>query len=206
MHVSYMLLFVLLILFAILLKLFKDYEDAFSVVAYTSMTVALQSHSFAYTTFLLTKNKERELALSSSIALLMNLVLVSLFAYVFHLQYYYLVLATWLSYALHALLCIYFARRTIVQNDNNSVIRIMNECFPLSILLPVVLLFIIATLDLRYFIPLPFFLYFILNRNVFEQVLFSAKKIIINPNIRLNLFLLITNIKKLLNKYLLYYI
>jgi len=182
MHVSYILLFVMLIFFTILLKFFKDYNMSFSVVVYTSMTIALQSHSFAYTTLLLTKNKEKELALCSMVAVFANVALVSLYAYYFHLPYQYLVLATWVSYAIHAILCIYFARKT-VNESGISVWGIIAECFPLSISMPTLCLFSIAYTDQRIIIFLPLVLYILLNQSVFKHIALSLKKIIVNPNI-----------------------
>lgn len=180
-YVSYFLLFILLILFTLLLIVLPDYNNSFDIVVYTSLAVAIQSHSFPYMMLLLTKNKEKVLALSSGISLVVNLVLVIVMERLFDAGFQYLVIATWISYAIHGFLCMFFAYKTI--NLKRSVISLVCEFFPLSVIMPVLFSFIIGFADLRWWIGLPLLLFVFMNLKFFKQLMLSIKQLVFNPEI-----------------------
>ena len=61
-YAAYGLAWVLIIAFTILLFFLKNYYDAFDIVIYMSLTVVLQTHSFPFSTLLMAKNKEKQVA------------------------------------------------------------------------------------------------------------------------------------------------
>lgn len=180
-YVAYGLAWVLLIAFAVLLLFLKSYNDAFDMVIYMSLTVVLQTHSFPFSTLLMAKNKERQVALSAAISLAVNIVLIGIIIFVMKLPYQYVIVATWISYFLYTYLCIYYCRKLL--SEEVGFFSIMKEAFPIGLLLPVLGCIIIAIFKLRVLVFIPLILYVILNFKIFVTLYNSVILLIKNPKI-----------------------
>ena len=181
MYVSYALMCVLLILFVCLLCFLEEYNSAFDIVIYLSLTVVLQTHSFPYTTFLMAKNKEKKIAVISLVSLLFNLCLMYVLICVFDFKYQYIILGTWTSYYLFLCLSIWQTNRELERFV--SVLSVLNESFPIGLLIPSLLLLLIAFFNLKAFVFLPLLLYLIINRKQILIIYNSIKILFKNPNI-----------------------
>lgn len=180
-YAAYGLAWVLIIAFTILLFFLKNYYDAFDIVIYMSLTVVLQTHSFPFSTLLMAKNKEKQVANCAAISLAVNIALIFIIISVLKLPYQYVILATWISYFLYTFLCIYYCRKLL--SDNRGFVSILKEAFPLGLLFPVLCGIIVAVLKIRSLVILPLVLYVLFNLNIFKTLLNSVILLIKSPKI-----------------------
>lgn len=180
-YAAYGLAWVLIIAFTILLLFLKSYYDAFDIVIYMSLTVVLQTHSFPFSTLLMAKNKERQVALCAALSLVVNIIMIGVIVYVLKLPYQYVIVATWLSYFLYTYLCIYYCRKLLSKED--SFFSILKESFPIGLLLPVISGIIIAIVNARALVFIPLLLYVVLNFKIFVTLYNSVLLLIRNPKI-----------------------
>ena len=180
-YAAYGLAWVLVIAFTILLIFLKSYYDAFDIVIYTSLTVVLQTHSFPFSTLLMAKNKEKQVASSAAVSLAINIILIGIIVFALKMSYQYVIIATWISYFLYTYLCIYYCRKLL--SDDFSFVSIIKESFPLGLLLPVLCGIVVGVLKLRMLVFLPLVLYIVMNMKIFRTLLSSVLLIIRNPKI-----------------------
>ena len=180
-YTAYVLTWILIIAFTVLLCFLDSYYDAFDILIYMSLTVVLHTHAFPYSTLLMAKNKEKQIALCSAISLAFNILLILLLIGVLKTSYQYVIIATWFSYFLYSYLCIFFTRR--LMNGNCNFFSILTELFPVGLLLSVICAILIAVFNIRLLIIIPLVLFSLMNRKFFVMLYASLIKLISNPKI-----------------------
>jgi O-antigen/teichoic acid export membrane protein len=180
-YVIYGLMCFLLIVFTILLYLIPEYLTAYQVLCFTSLSVALSTNSYGYSTFLMAKNKEKIIAINSLIALIVNIIIALFLVIVINVDYQYVIIATLISYFLYAYLCIFYARKYMYEKIR--VIDVLQECFPIRLFIPFLMIMMISIFNSRTLIFLPFLIFLLLNFRTLKSVALSFKKILYNPNI-----------------------
>lgn len=178
---AYGLTWILVIAYTLLLSFLNEYHDAFEIVIYMSLTVVLQTHSFPYSTLLMAKNKERQVAYCSALSLLVNILFVWILIGLFCISYQYIIVATWFSYFIYTLLCIYYAQKLTTIHVN--LFSVVKESLPIKLMTPVLIGIIVTMLGIRLLVFLPLFFYILMNHRVFSTQLNSFVKIVKNPQI-----------------------
>jgi O-antigen/teichoic acid export membrane protein len=183
MYSAYAILEFLLLGFTVVLFFLKTYSSTLGIVILMSLTVVLQTHAFPYTTYLMAKGKEKYLALSSIIALFVNIALVYLLIYILNVDYQFIILGTWVSYFLYSVLNIYFVRLSIKDRHRLGIIKIIKECMPINLFLPVVILAVAAFLSLWWVIMISMAVYFAFNYKQVKVILDYVLVLIRKPEI-----------------------
>ena len=98
-------------LFPAILLLFPEYQSCNMCMSLVAITMALYTNSYAYTSYLMTNNKERLLAGVALFCLVVNVLLALLIIKVLELPYSYVILSTMISYYLFYVICATFVQR-----------------------------------------------------------------------------------------------
>lgn len=177
---SYVIMYLLIIVYTCLIYFIKGYYSVFDVVVYMSLTVVVQTHAFPYSTFLMARNKEKYLAFISFLTVIANVVVTWGLIHL-NVSYQYVILGTWLCYLFYTILCVYFVRKEIESHRN--LLMIVRESFPLRLFLPVIVLLLITILDIRVLVVLPLLLFVLLNKDSMVVINNTLRKILVNPQI-----------------------
>lgn len=181
MYASYFLMFVLLIAFTGLLFLLRDYYNTYNIVVFMAITVVIQTHSFAYTVYMMANNKEKLIALCSSLALGLNIILNLLSIILLQVGYQYVIIGTSISYLCFTFACVYYSRKNM--GISYGIISVIRECLPLNLTIPLIILLISGIYGWRWLLLLSTAIFFILNHKILYQLTKTLRSIINNPHI-----------------------
>lgn len=174
-------MYLAMLFFPLFLCIVPKYKDTIQIVYLCCLTMLLYTNSFGYSTFLMAKNRERDLALISITTLFFNIMLCYLLIIYWKVGYEYAILATMVAYFYYAILCVYFGRKELTVSLN--VFVILSDCFPLTLFVPFVSAICIAFLNISSLMFVPIILFIVLNKSVIYGVFSSFKKVLFNPNI-----------------------
>lgn len=164
--------------FLFFLPQYSGSEKVFRLVV---MSIILYSNSFGYSGLLISKNLEKKLSKLSFTALIINITLAYFLADILGVNYVYVIIATLVSYSIYIFMLGYLGRKVL--GLPVSLMNIINDLFPLNLLLPYLLslIFIVSNVNnWMYVIPLLVFVFF--NKEKFFTIKKSINKIISNPN------------------------
>lgn len=132
--VVYFAVLVVCCLFPVILLLFPEYKTCAACMSIIAITMAVYTNVYAYTSYLITNNKERLLVLISFICLTTNVITAVVFIKVLYLPYTFIILSTLVSYYLFYVLC-----ALAVQKDSREKLKVFNWRLHLPALLAVIL-------------------------------------------------------------------
>lgn len=178
---SHGLMYMAMIFFPIPLYFIPKYSGTLSVINLIALTLLLYTNSYGYISLLMAKNKERLIAINSFVVLILNITVSLFLVKIFKVEYYYIIIATMCSYIFYAYLLVFFGKKELHQKRN--FFAVMQECFPIRLLVPFIVAVIIIMLDFQKFIFLPVIIFSILNISTLIEVFKSFKKVLKNPNI-----------------------
>lgn len=177
---SYLLLFVTISIFPYLLNFYPEWKETLLTLNITMISIIVSSNAYLFSSFLMSKNKERLLSIISVIILFVNVLLSYIFIVVLNLQLEYTILSILISYFLFGLACSYFTYKSITNYKFSS---IFSNFFPTRLLIPFGILLCAIILDIRYATFISLFIFLILNIKELKIIISSTKEIIINSNI-----------------------
>ncbi|MGE0078216.1 MAG: hypothetical protein AB7S48_10190 [Bacteroidales bacterium] len=180
-YVSYGLMFLTVIFFAILLVFLPKFYIAFKVINILSLSIVFSTNSFAYSMYLRAINKENILAMISFFSFIINIVVAIILAKFFKVNFSFISLSILLSYLFFASMCVYFGKRSIYNEVTFK--SILSETLSINLLVPIVLLIIITIFDLRIIIFVPFLSFVFLNFKFLKQIFVSSKQVLFNSKI-----------------------
>ncbi|CUP76032.1 lipopolysaccharide biosynthesis protein [Parabacteroides distasonis] len=109
----HLLMYMALVVFPYVKLLFKQYTTISSAFIFVSLILMTQSFNMAFAQCLIARNKEKKAALSSLIALAINLVVGALLSRVFHVEYQYVMLSSVLSMMVFSILLFVYLKEEI---------------------------------------------------------------------------------------------
>lgn len=174
-------MYLAMLCFPLLLKFLPQYVSALQVIYLSCLTMLLYTNSFGYSTFLVARNREKELAFISISTLFINLLLGLLLIKFFHVSFEYVILATMFAYFYYAILCVYYGRKTLGVSCKLWII--LKDCFPLNLLIPFLSAVLFTFVNNSNLIFLPVLLFLIFNVKNLLSIYSSFKRILYHPNI-----------------------
>ena len=165
-------------LFPLFIMFFPKYHDGLSALYFTALAVLLSTNSFGYNTLLIAQNHEKTSACIALLSLLAN-VLVGIIFSVIGLPFYLVVVCVMISYLFFAYLCGLCARKLIGQRT--TIINVLTSIFPISLLVPFVIGFLVALFNLDYLSWLPFVCFVVLNLNTVKTIYITVLNVCVNP-------------------------
>lgn len=165
--------------FPLFLFFFPKYQKALPALFLTAISILLSTNSFGYNTLLISKNKEKKVAVASSISLLMNII-IGIFLSLYGVPYYVVVVSMMVSYFAFAYICAYFANCFL--DDKSNFISIIESIMPLQLLLPFAIALLVPFCDSKLSV-LPFLFFIFLNRKSIRNIIQTIKIIAIKPSV-----------------------
>ena len=166
--------------FPIILYFMPKYSSTLPCMLLCSLMMLCYTNSFGYSTYLMAVNKEKKLAFISVSSLMINLVLGLLIVHI-HAKYDYIVFGTMIAYLNFAVMCTYYGRKEL--NLPTSLYDVFTDCFPLSLLIPFSVAFLIALINIQWVLIIPFFIFVIINVKSIKSIFFTTKKLLNNPKL-----------------------
>ncbi len=177
---SHLLIHFAILLFPLLILFFPQYtqsSDAFRTIA---LTVVLYTNSFGYSGLLIAKGMEKKLGYLSLFALIVNVLSAFIIIEIFQVRFVYVIIATMLTYFIYVYFLGYLGRKKL--DLNSSFLSVFNDLFPVSLLIPYIIswILIITSVPNSYF-TIPLLLFIIMNWKDFFKIKEIINKIILNP-------------------------
>lgn len=180
-YFSHGIMYIALACFPVLLLFLPKYQDTFIAINLTSLATLLYSNSFGYISFLTIKNKEKTIALISSISFIVNVILAFVLARVFYVSYEYVIISTLISYFLFTCLIVYRGKKLLGVKQTFK--NLLEDVFPVKLLIPYVAASIVTFLNNGLLMLIPLFLFIILNLKEICEIYNSFRKILVNPSV-----------------------
>ena len=100
---------------------------------------------------------------------------------VFHIDYIYVIVSTMLAYWVYSSLCVFYAKKNL--NEKPGLFKVLNEAFPLRLLIPYLCGIIIVVMNYQYLIFVPLMVFILLNIKTISEIYHTIKRILISPEI-----------------------
>lgn len=178
---SHGLMYVALICFPVFIYVFPNFNNSVVTLNMIMLAIILTTNAFGYNTLLIARNKEKIIAIISSVSLILNCIIGILMIKVIHIQYYNIVFSIIFSYLTFAYLCSWHAHKIL--RIKLSLNEFIQSIMPISLLLPYLLALFIVLLNLMYLISLPLMLFIIMNKASLKDIYKTIKTIIVKPQI-----------------------
>lgn len=178
-YLAHGLMYLAMLFFPLLLYFIPKYRETLQLMNMIGVTVLLLTNNFGYSSFLMARNKEKMLSLISFSSLLVTIAGGLLLSMIFRVTYQYIVISTLLGYFYFCFFCIRQGYKLLEVKVN--FINIMAEIFPLKLLLPYVLAFLISIFNFVHLFFIPFIIFTLLNLNTTKEWLSTLKTIIHEP-------------------------
>ena len=178
---AHLLIYVAMLFFPILLNFMPKYSNALTSMNLIALAVLMNTNSSGYSTLLISKNKERTSAVLSMTALIINIILGYSLISFFHVGFSYVILAALFTYIYFSFMVVVEGRKCLCKS---SMVSTFKSFFPIRLFIPYLVALIISCLQYENFIWLPLVLYMILNKRDIFMMFNTAKKLIINPDIK----------------------
>lgn len=178
---SHLLIHLVIMLFPVFLLFFPSYSESSSVFKFTALTIVLYTNSFGYSSVLMAKGKERQIALISFGGLALNVLLAAVLVYCIKVPFSMVILATLNSYLVYVFILGIYGRKILELKTN--FIAVLKDIYPWRMMLPFFfnLIFTFMRLPEIYFI-VPFLLYAFLNFKDMLKIKEVTLRVVKNPN------------------------
>lgn len=179
---AYLLGYIAFTFFPLIIYLIPKYHNSFGALNMVLLAILPYTNAFGYNSLLIAQNKEKLISFISVITLSINISTALFLALFCKISYEYIIIATMFSYILFAFACVYFGRRHLSLSLNFH--NIINECFPLSHLIPYISAILISIFQYNTFLSfLPLAIFLFLNYKIIFKIMDTIKHIIYKPNI-----------------------
>ncbi len=173
------LIYLALIAFPLLIKLFPNYSGALTSMNLIALTVLMNTSGSGYTELLIARNKENILSIVSSLALVVNVLIAILLVYVANVGFSYVIIASLVTYFLYTFAIVKIGMN-ITGSERNT---FMQDFFPFRLLLPYISALVISIFQLEVFVFVPFVLFVIFNINEGKAIFGMIKRVLAKPDI-----------------------
>jgi len=178
---SHGMMYVAMFFFPLLLFFLPKYADTLRVINLSSLATILYANSFGYISFLMTRNKEKMIAINSLICFLTNVVLALFLVIALHITYEYVIIATLVSYFIFTYLIVYCGKKILSQKAKFRII--LKDSFPVRILIPFMVAVVVTVINSSYVTFLPLVIFVSINTSEIKEIYRMFKRILYNPNV-----------------------
>ena len=178
---SHLLVYVSLCIFPIVTNyILPNYGNSLISLNLVSLAMLMNANSTGYSTLLIAQNKEKYSAIISISSLILNIALALIGVHVLHVPYYYVIIATMITYLYFSLVIVIVGKKIINQFSwKDSLLTF----FPIRLLLPFLTALFLSIINTHYLMFLPLLLYIIFNVNDIRRIKNYIFVIINNENI-----------------------
>ena len=176
---AHFLIYVAMIFFPVLIYLMPKYEMALTSLNLIALRILMSSCSYGYLELMISRNKEKKMAILSLGALFVNCLLVCILIFILHVGFSYVIIATMITYSLFTIAVLFNSGDIVGKRSWGA---ILSEWFPLRLALPYSSAFVISLLKYEELIYLPLLIALVLNRQIIGQIRAMTMKLIYNPD------------------------
>lgn len=176
----HLLMYVALPCIPVILFFLPKYSQDVLTFNLIALSILLSRNSYGYLELLVSKGKEKLLAMLSASALIINTIITYLFVTYLHLQYSYIIIATLITYILFSYISGLYSSKLI---GNNKAFSIFKEIFPLNFFLPYLLALFISLMQYEEWIWIPLILFCIINWKNKNKLIDIIKTILVKPEV-----------------------
>lgn len=168
--------------FPLFIIFFPKYESAIYTFNLITLTQLMYANCFGSPVLLMARKKEKKIALSAFMILIINIVLTLIVVKFFKVNYSQVIIASTLTYVIYI---ININRLSLIEiNKYKGVINLITSTFTLNLIIPFIISFIFSILQMTsIFFILPFLLYIILNNKLIIDTINSIKEVIKKPEL-----------------------
>lgn len=168
--------------FPIFLIFFPKYEDAIYTFNLITLTQLVYANCFGSPVLLMSRKKEKKIALSAFMILIVNIVLTLIFVKLFKVNYSQVIIASSLTYVIYTM---NINRLSLVEiNKYNGLVNLISSTFKLSLIVPLIISFIFSILQIHsIFFIIPFLLFIIINKKLIIDSFNSIKEVVKKPEL-----------------------
>lgn len=163
-------------IFLLLMPKYAGARIAFNLI---SLSVLLNSYGFGFSLLLIARDKEKHSALISIIALGINCILAMFLVDIINCRYYYVILATMMTYMIYSLLLIYDGCKLL---NNSSMFNEVKIIFSYKVIIPFLVAFFVSVFDIQILLFLPFVIFVFLNFKRILNIKYIFSKMIKKPD------------------------
>lgn len=179
---AHFLVYLALPLFPVLLSFFPKYESAITALNLISLSIVINTNSCGYADLLIANNKEKSLMKLSFMALILNCVIALLLVKIYHVQYYYVILATLITYFVYSFSVIVSGEKFITQKARSR--TIISEFFPLRLAIPYCCALFLSVLQVKgVYMTIPLALFAFFNFKTMANIKDTVLKLLFKPEV-----------------------
>ena len=177
--ISHGLIYLAMPCFPLLFMLFPQYQESLYVLNFISLTLLMRVNSFGFSSYLVVKNRDKEIARISLFTLIVNVGIALFLANWIELGYEYIIFSTMFAYMLYSYFCVSYSIPLL--NKRMSIQQKLFLCFPLKTFIPYVVALIVSFAHISALLILPLFIYVILNKNDIKEMVVSVRRLVYKP-------------------------
>lgn len=178
---AHLLIYMVLPCFPILISFLPQYSEALTSMNLIALTILMSANSYGYLELLISRNKERILAVVSASALLINILLALVFVIYFHFSFSYVIFATMVTYYLFTLMAVVLGKSCL--GSGLSIIEVLKCQFPLRLMVPYLSAIFVSIFQYGQLVIVPLFLFVALNIKTFTKMKDITKTLLAKPEV-----------------------
>jgi O-antigen/teichoic acid export membrane protein len=178
---SNLLVYVAILFFPALIHFTPNYGNAYLGLNLVALSIIVQSQTFGYNAFLIAKNKEKQIALFSTLSLIICIALSLILTNIYELSFNYIFISLFFAYYFLSICYTYLSNKIIGNNIN--FLKLIDMSLSTKNLIPLIVALLIVILDYRKLTVLPLLVFIFLNIKSLLVVKKTVYGLINNPEI-----------------------
>lgn len=166
--------------FPVITFVFPKYEPALPAMYMVALALIMETFGSGYVDYLMSQNKEKQIAIVSIVSLIVNVGVAALLAKLFNCSYAFVLFATILSYWLFSILCIIIGM--IKMGIKPTGICVLKEIMPIRLVIPYISSAVLFVVPSFWVLPIPFILFMVFNYVSIKELYSTFKRLLRNPS------------------------
>lgn len=168
--------------FPIFILTFPKYESAIYTFNLITLTQLVYANCFGSPVLLMARKKEKKIALSAFMILIINIVMTFIVVKIFKVNYSQVIIASTMTYLIYI---ININRLSLIEiNKYKGIINLLTSTFSINLIIPFIISFTFSILEIHTaFFSIPFIIYLLLNYKLIIETINSIKKILKKPEL-----------------------
>ena len=175
---AHLLIYLAMIFFPFFIYFMPKYEMAQTSLNLISLSILMSSCSYGYLDLMIARNKEKQMAFLSFLALVCNCALACGMVFLLHVRFSYVIMATMITYCFFTFSALFLSKEII---GEKKIAELLLEWFPIRLAIPYVSALLISLYEVEQFIILPIIIALICNWSKLRQIKDLSMKLLYKP-------------------------
>ena len=165
-------------MFPVIVSFMESYKSALTAMNFVALSFLMQVCSVGYAELLISRNREKLLALLSAGALLINFVLAICMVQLFEVSFDKVIIATMITYLLYSFV-VSFGAHIIL--GKSTVIDCFFSVLPFKVMIPFVAGVVACAINKTMYLPLPLIVFIIFNYKDIRSIVVMTTQLVNRP-------------------------